>query len=93
MPCDARKAETTAVIAVMRPSLLPLTKRLCRSAETIPICDRSSKTSQLSFPNTRTGCGPLVRATGRSKCVSRLTRIDFPAPLGPTMAVCSPLEW
>ena len=83
MPCEARNAETTAVIAVIRPSLLPLTKRLCRSADTIPICDRSSKTSQLSFPNTRTGGGPLAARHRPLEMRQQADQDGFPGAVGP----------
>ena len=56
----------------------------------MPSCDRSSNTSHLSLPNTRTGGVAPATASGRSSCVSSRTSADLPAPLGPRIAVCSP---
>src|SRR6267154_4172258 len=56
----------------------------------MPSCARKLKTSQRSRPNTRTDGAPFALANGYSCRVSSFINVDFPAPFGPRMAVCSP---
>src|SRR5262249_5690869 len=56
----------------------------------IPSCARSSKTFQLSSPNTRTGAPPSARGRARSSCVRSRSSTDLPAPFGPRTAVWTP---
>src|SRR5262249_32995866 len=71
------------------PFAFPCTNRSWRSADTIPSCDRSAKTSQRSRPKTRIGAASSS-ASGYCCSVRSLTSVDLPAPLGPRMAVCAP---
>src|SRR5262249_25322138 len=61
-------------------------------AETIPICVRSSRTSQRARPNNRTGGAPSPSGTGYTCRLSNFNSVDLPAPFGPRIAACSPSE-
>ena len=66
MPCEAKNADSTAASPVMRPSLLPATKRWCSADDTMPSRVRSVVTSHRASPNTRTGGVPSSCGTARS---------------------------
>ena len=60
----------------------------CMVALTTPKYRRISTKEGRGFPMNRTGGLSLYR--GRTSLVSSLMKVDFPAPFGPSSAMCSP---